>query len=188
MLHTAPARTLTRADFPMLAPRQPAESAHEYGARCLLFATRHGAGWVDDDEALRLADHVFPSCLSPEISPTALARLQAVRDDVTATLRRRAALMAREGVQTAHGATNEDRPNLGPMAPLTTPPVAPVAPPAVELPPAPPVAAPAPKAAQPVLVSGPAAIPARHTAVSPALAARAAAPAVPKVSAEDWGF
>jgi hypothetical protein len=110
-----------------------------------------------------------------DLSPVAAEQLADVRRLITGDLRRRYARQtAQAPVQATPAPAGEDTPNLGPGAPLAPQP-APQAPPAAAR-----RVKPAPKPA-PVPVTGPAGIPARYTAVSPALAVRQAAP----VNAED---
>lgn len=161
---TAP-RAPRPAGLPALAPRAAGEPAHEYGFRALLFAVAEGPEWVEDTAALALADHVFPAAITnPEISPRALEVLQAVRDRITACLRRRATAPA-QVADVAPPAGTAGKPPAGPMAPLKPAPKGgPAAPQAIVAPrgsqgPARPVQAPRPVAPAPVAPVRPALAP-----------------------------
>jgi hypothetical protein len=174
--------------IPELDSRAAGESIEQYGLRALLFVLANEVTCTVDTEGLELANYVFPLAVSGrDLSPVAAERLAVTQTRITGELRRRQA--ARQAVVDelqAPRAAGVDKPNLGPGAPLRPAPV---------VPPSPSAQAPAP-----VPVTGPAAIPARQTAISPALAARQtfqpvirpvarpSVPAAPQVPADQWGF
>jgi hypothetical protein len=174
----------TYEPFPELAPRTASETPEQYGLRALLFCTAQRQTVTVDDDGLQLADHYYGVAVGGrDLSPAAAEKLAGIREMIQAAIARRAASdsarLATLAASAASTPAGEDKPNLGPMAPLSPVPVAPVAPTAVQ---PVPVAVPVPV---PVPVTGPAAIPARYTAISPAIAARAT---VPQVPADRWGF
>jgi len=178
--------------LPWCAPRGADEPAESYGLRALLFVTAERIAATVDTEGLELAAHTFRVAVSnPEIHPPAAERLADVLSLITGTLARRVAAETQAQTAQAQAApVADDRPNLGPMAPLAPPPVRPT----------PPVSG----LQQPVTVDtlrnpqriaaaltvpaaqAPAARPAFQPVARPVV--RPAAPVAPQVSAAEWGF
>jgi hypothetical protein len=76
--------------LPRFEPRAECETAEGYGLRALAFCLEHGPELLTvPDEALQLADHVYPAVLNPAMLPAAVDRLSAVRHRILATLSRR---------------------------------------------------------------------------------------------------
>ena len=193
--------------IPELEPRAQGEGVEAYGLRALRFILATDCTVTVDTEGLTLAHYVFPLAVSGhELSPVAAERLASAQARITGTLRRRQAEQdaCLEALQASSAPAGEDKPNLGPGAPLRPAPV---------VPPAPSAALQAPvdqvdvdqlrnpaRIAQALTVPASQAPQAPSSGRSPFQAPQApafrfqptvrpvAVPSVPKVSEAEWGF
>jgi hypothetical protein len=108
--------------LPELTPRGAQETTEQYGLRALLFITAERLTCTVDTEGLEQAAHCFRLAVSnAALTPTGAERLADVGRSITGALARRQAdaQAAAPEAQAPAQAAGEDRPNLGPMAPLT---------------------------------------------------------------------
>jgi hypothetical protein len=109
--------------LPTLAARRADETAEQYGLRALAFvvATETTAGL--DDDALALADHCYRLAIdNRDLLPAIVDQLANVQRRIAAALRVRTELTAAAEQATTmpeDAPAGRDKPNLGPMAPLS---------------------------------------------------------------------
>src|SRR5262245_21564756 len=114
--------------LPEMDPRRPDETAEAYGLRTLRFIVATDTTATVPDDALQLAAHTYRLAIAnPYLLPATIDRLADADRRIAAVLRSR---QRQDSPQTAPDSPrNDDRPNLGPMAPLTpTPHVQPPSP------------------------------------------------------------
>lgn len=112
---------LTYEPLPSLTPRASDEQLITYGARVLQFLLACSVTATLSDEDLELADHVAVSAVAArDVSPLALRHISETRHVIAQILRGR---RAQADIATAARATWQDKPNIGPMAPLEDAPI-----------------------------------------------------------------
>lgn len=115
--------------LPELAPRGSDETAEDYGLRAFAFVTAHNVTATVPTDALELAAHTYRIVIvNRDLLPATIDRLAAVDTAIAQALRWRAAEDRTAGAVTpivvAAGA-GRDKPNAGPMAPLSPAPIVP---------------------------------------------------------------
>jgi hypothetical protein len=121
-------QTTTYPRLPELEPRRPDETAEAYGLRALRFIVATDTTATVPDDALALAGHTYRLAIAnADLLATTIDRLADTERRIAAALRLRQRL---DSPKDAPGCLrNDDRPVLGPMAPLTpTPRLQPPAP------------------------------------------------------------
>jgi hypothetical protein len=79
--------------LPTFDPQRPDETRQQYGLRALAFVLATNVTATLDDDALALADHVYPIAIAAhDILPIAVDRLSAARLAILASLKARKAL------------------------------------------------------------------------------------------------
>src|SRR5215831_19208217 len=110
--------------LPELALPTPDETAEHYGLRAFAFVVEHGITATLPDDALQLATHVYRVAIArPDLLPATLDRFADADRAINATIRRRAALAHELEAPELFAAAGHDKPNLGPMAPLSPRPI-----------------------------------------------------------------
>lgn len=104
--------------LPELDPRHQDETAEAYGLRALRFIVATDTTATVPDDALALAGHVYRLAIAnPDLTAGSIDRLAETERQIAAALRLRARV---ERPEMAPGRPrNDDRPNTGPMAPLS---------------------------------------------------------------------
>jgi hypothetical protein len=128
---TAPTTTYPR--LPELAPQAAGETLDSFGLRALAFVLAHDCTATLSTEQLQLAAHCYRLAIANrELTASTVDRLAECNRRIAATIRYRAQLQADDApglTAAAVGATapaaGQDRPNLGPMAPLKPKPIKP---------------------------------------------------------------
>jgi hypothetical protein len=122
--------------LPTLDPQQPDETGLQYGARALAFILQTGVIGTLDTPTLARADQAAGFAVSARgIYPLAADRLSEVRHWIAAVLRQRAAQVP--AAAEVPPSRPDDRPTLGPMAPLAPAPITQPPAPVYRVPPTP---------------------------------------------------